>query len=77
MSGELLTLAQHALALAVLWLLLRVWFAIDRHVLRGAVMILFCLGQYGWALLVFVMLCIAERAHWRSRRCGRPIDHLD
>lgn len=56
-------LLQHALLLVAIWVLLRAWFAVDRVMLRLATIILFLVGQYAWALLTFVLLCVAESAH--------------
>lgn len=56
-------LLQHALLLVAIWVLLRLWFAVDRVMLRVATIILFLVGQYAWALLAFVLLCVAESAH--------------
>lgn len=63
MMDDALSLLQHALLLVALWVLLRVWFAVDRIVLRVATIILFLVGQYAWALLTFVLLWVAESAH--------------
>lgn len=63
MTMDLPSLAQHALLLAIAWGLLRVWFAFDRLICRVSTIVLFFFGQYGWALLAFALLCIAENAH--------------
>jgi hypothetical protein len=63
MMIDLPSLAQHALLLIGAWALLRVWFAFDRLIYRAGTIVLFCIDQYGWALLAFVLLCIAENAH--------------
>ena len=52
-----------ALLLIGMWAMLRVWFAIDRVVLRISTVILLLVGLYAWALLAFVLLCVAESAH--------------
>lgn len=64
---------QHALVLVGVWALLRAWFAFDRLICRASTVVLFCLGEYGWALLAFALLCIAENAHralMAQRRAG-------
>ena len=63
--SDALSLLQHALLLSSIWIVLRVWFAVDRTILRVSAVVLFCVGQYAWALLAFVVLCIAESAHRR------------
>lgn len=55
-------LVQHALLLIAAWTILRVWFAVDRVVLRVSTAVLFCAGHYPLALFTFVLLCIAESA---------------
>lgn len=65
MMNDVLSLLQHALLLVGMWAMLRTWFAIDRLVLRISTIILLLVGLYAWALLAFVMLCIAESAHCR------------
>lgn len=62
---DALALVQHALLLAALWVTVRVWLAVDRVVLRVSTVVLFCIGEYAWALLAFVVLCVAESAHQR------------
>ena len=61
--NDVLSLFHHALLLAGAWAILRAWFAVDRLVLRISTVILFCAGEYAWAFLAFVLLCIAESAH--------------
>ncbi|MGE0046427.1 MAG: hypothetical protein AB7T08_11775 [Hyphomonadaceae bacterium] len=61
--NDALSLLQHALVLVAMWATLRLWFAVDRFVLRVGAVVLFCLGQYAWALLAFALLCVAESAH--------------
>lgn len=63
MSAELVSIAQHALMLAAVFASFRLWLAIDRLFFRFSAIVLFCLGHYGWALLAFALLCIAESAH--------------
>lgn len=63
MIQDALPLLQHTLLLVAAWVTLRVWFAVDRVILRTSAFVLFCLGQYAWALLAFVLLCVAESAH--------------
>ena len=63
MMNDALSLLQHALLLIGMWAMLRVWFAIDRVVLRISAVILLLVGLYAWALLAFVLLCVAESAH--------------
>ncbi|MBX9747229.1 MAG: hypothetical protein K2X34_10025 [Hyphomonadaceae bacterium] len=63
MINDALSLLQHALLLAAAWAMLRVWFAVDRVILRVSVAALFCVGEYASALLAFILLCIAESAH--------------
>ncbi len=63
MMDDALSLLQHALLLVAIWAVLRLWFAVDRATLRVATIILFLVGQFAWALLAFVMLCVAESAH--------------
>jgi hypothetical protein len=62
MMTDALSLLQHALVLVAMWAMLRLWFAVDRVVLRVATFILFLVGQYAWGLLAFVLLCVAESA---------------
>lgn len=58
-----LSLLQQALLLVAAWAMLRIWFAVDRLVLRVTAAALFCVGEYAPALLAFILLCIAESAH--------------
>lgn len=66
MLNNLPLIAQHVLVLVLAWAGLRTWFTFDRLILRVGVMVLFCTQQYGWSLLAFVVLCIAESAHRRT-----------
>jgi hypothetical protein len=63
MTADIPSLAQHALLFVGAWAALRMWFAFDRLICRVGTIALFCIGQYGWALLAFALLCIAENAH--------------
>lgn len=63
MINDVLALLQHALVLAAAWAMLRVWFAVDRVIVRVSAAALFCVGEYASALLAFSLLCIAESAH--------------
>jgi hypothetical protein len=63
MIDDALFALQHALLLAAAWAVLRVWFAVDRVILRVSAVALFCVGEYAPALLAFTLLCIAESAH--------------
>lgn len=56
---------QHALLFAGALLALRIWLSVDRAVYRASTVVLFCTGQYGWALIAFVLLCIAESTRRR------------
>ncbi|MBY0569495.1 MAG: hypothetical protein K2P70_19455 [Hyphomonadaceae bacterium] len=63
MMNDALSLLQHALLLIGMWAMLRMWFTIDRVVLRIGTLILLLVGLYAWALLAFVLLCVVESAH--------------
>jgi uncharacterized membrane protein len=63
MTDNLVTLAEHTAFVLGAWIVLRVWFAFDRFICRVSTIVLLFLGQYGWALLAFALLCIAENAH--------------
>ncbi len=63
MMSAALPFLQHAMLLIAVWAMLCIWFALDRVILRTGVIVLFCVGQYAWALLVFGLLCVAESAH--------------
>lgn len=63
MMNDAPSLLHHALLLIGMWAMLRMWFAIDRVVLRISTVILLLVGLYAWALLTFVVLCVAESAH--------------
>lgn len=63
MMNDALSLLQHALLLIGMWAMLRMWFAIDRVVLRISTVILLLVGLYAWALLAFVLLCVVGSAH--------------
>ena len=52
---------------AVCWILTR----IGRRLFGWGAIILFCIGQFGWALLIFWVWCIAEREHRRDLALDR------
>lgn len=66
MSISFLFVAQNVALLlglyAVCWILAR----FGRRLLAWSVIILFCLGQYGWAFLLFCALGVVEREYRRS-----------
>lgn len=63
MMNDAVSFLQHALLLVGIWAILRLWFAVDRVVLRVSAVLLFLVGQHALALLAFVLLCVAESAH--------------
>lgn len=65
MTFDPVSIAHNLLLLLVILGFCQVWARFDRLVLGWGAILLFCIGQYGWALIAAWLWSAAERAHRR------------
>lgn len=66
MTIDPVSLGNHLIVLGVLWAICVMIDLYGRLISAWSVVILFCLGQYGWAFLAFLIWLAFERAHRRE-----------
>ena len=66
MTIDPVSFGQHVLVLIVLLAVCVVVYLYGRFIAGWSAVILFCMGQYGWALLAFILWRAFEDAHRRE-----------